>query len=77
MTTELEPPAPLPIHSRAGWFNAGHTSGAIFAAKLMQSAEPLSQLEQKMDAYEFFHQIVDQIVKTHCAERYCIVKHRP
>jgi hypothetical protein len=59
MTTELEPPAPLPIHSRAGWFNAGHTSGAIFAAKLMQSAEPLSQLEQKMDAYEFFHQIVE------------------
>jgi hypothetical protein len=59
MTTELEPPAPLPIHSRAGWFNAGDTSGAIFAAKLMQSAEPLSQLEQKMDAYEFFHQIVE------------------
>ncbi|MET0939967.1 MAG: hypothetical protein ABWY13_01250 [Mesorhizobium sp.] len=59
MTTELEPPAPLPIQSRAGWFNAGHTSGAIFAAKLMQSAEPLSQLEQKMDAYEFFHQIVE------------------
>jgi hypothetical protein len=51
MTTELETPAPLPIHSRAGWFNAGHTSGAIFAAKLMQSAEPLSQLEQKMDAF--------------------------
>jgi hypothetical protein len=25
----------------------------------MQSAEPLSQLEQKMDAYEFFHQIVE------------------
>ena len=35
MTTELEPPAPPPIHSRAGWFNAGHASGAIFAAKLM------------------------------------------
>jgi hypothetical protein len=58
----------LLIHSRAGWFNAGHTSGAIFAAKLMQSAEPLSQLEQKMDAYEFFHQIVE-LVKTHCAPR--------
>jgi hypothetical protein len=63
MTTELEPPAPLPIQSRAGWFNAGHTSGAIFAAKLMQSAEPLSQLEQKMDAYEFFHQIVEDTKK--------------
>ena len=58
MTTDLEPPAPLPIHSR--WFKApGHTSGAIFAAKLMQSAEPLGPLEQKMDAYEFFHQIVE------------------
>jgi hypothetical protein len=39
--------------------SAGHTSGAIFAAKSMQSAEPLGPLEQKMDAYEFFHQIVE------------------
>jgi hypothetical protein len=59
VTTELEP-ASLLIHSRAGWFKAlKHTSGAIFAAKSMQSAEPLGPLEQKMDAYEFFHQIVE------------------
>ncbi len=51
MTTELQPPAPLPIHSRAGWFKApGHTSGAIFAAKLMQSAEPLSRLPNNTSA---------------------------
>jgi hypothetical protein len=30
-----------------------------FCSKIEQSAEPLSQLEQKMDAYEFFHQIVE------------------
>jgi len=36
---------------------------------LMQSAEPLSQLEQKMDAYEFFIKSSNQIVKTHYAPR--------
>ena len=59
MTTELGP-APLPVHSRTGWFKARDTLPALFfAAKSMQSAEPLGPLEQKMDAYEFFHQIVE------------------
>jgi hypothetical protein len=28
MTTDLEPPAPLPIHSRAGWSKAPGGCGA-------------------------------------------------
>jgi len=38
------------------WFNESRQAGRLVELMWM---EPLSQLEQKMDAYEFFHQIVE------------------
>jgi len=69
VTTELEP-APLPVHSRAGWFKVRDTLPALFLqqnrcnpqnrwARWSKKWIPLGPLEQKMDAYEFFHQIVE------------------
>lgn len=55
MTTELEPPAPPPIHSRAGWFNAGHTSryfcSKIDASTLAELLETIHDAFQTMKAF--------------------------
>ena len=38
MTTDLEPPAPLPINSRAGWFKA--PVAVVHGVMTMAEAEP-------------------------------------
>ena len=59
MTTELEP-ASLPIHHRApvGSKRATHFRRYV-CSKIDAIRKTLGPLEQKMDAYEFFHQIVE------------------
>ena len=59
MATELEP-ASLAIHSRApvGSKRATHFRRYV-CSKIDAIRKTLGPLEQKMDAYEFFHQIVE------------------
>jgi hypothetical protein len=59
VTTELEP-ASLPIHSRAGWFKARDTLPALFLQQNRCNPQNRwGRWSKRMDAHEFFHQIVE------------------
>jgi hypothetical protein len=69
VTTELEP-APLPVHSRTGWFKARDTLPALFLQQNRCNPQNRwARWSKKWMPMNFSIKSSNQIVKTHCAPR--------